>query len=285
MASSVENIIKNSRPEGFKGRIDRYLPKIGLGLKELILKVRDDLTYLGDEIDSNCVDHLAAMCILFGEDLHCRLGLWRAVEKWNVDVFNTPLPFLVPEGERDVELKKFDERRVQFFLWQVLTDYLDNEESTLNINPNHIELNLLAHTVAEFLANRFSPKLPQNSGIGRLLNLAHPEAPDLKRKLVWLGTQSYLFSSYAPPKDFQSVDEYKHWIELVDDYICQECSRWSGMGPLEVLAGALQLDAQDKEDLMAWAYRLYAPYEVLSLTRKGGFVESIEALNLLNQQT
>lgn len=284
MTSSVEIIIQNSRPEGFRGRIERYLPKIGLALYKFILKLRDDLPYLSNQIDATCAKYVSAMCILFAEDLHCRLGLWNAVEKWNAKIFHTPLPFIIPEGDQKEDLKGYDVRRVKFFLWQVLSEYFDNEDTSLVMNPHDKDLCRLAQNVSEFLTTRFSPKLPQNSGIRRFLELEHPEAPDLKRKLVWLGTQSYLFSRNAPPQDFNNVEEFNYWIQSVDDYICQDCSRWSGMGALEVLADVLHLEGKDREDLMDWSNRLQATYEVLSRKAKGEIVKSIEALNLLNDE-
>ena len=288
MSSSFESLIRSTRPAGSRGKIDRYLPKIAEGLYEVIQRTKRDMPKLGPEIDTITVEFLSALGVLFGEDLHCRLGIWRALEAWNVEQFRTPLPFLVPVGGADLRLRGFDPRRVQHFLWRTITEVSTEDGNYLFINPCHEELALLAREVANFLELRFSKKLPQDSPIRRILGKRYPEAPDLKEKLVCLAKGSYLLCTQAPtedPDEADSLDEYFIRVQELDDYICQECSSWAGMGALDLLSGILGLEGQEKEELSSWSRRLFSVYKVTDIQWKGEIVESMDVLNFLNGKT
>jgi hypothetical protein len=288
MSEIIETAIRISRPAGPRGKIDRYLPKIASDLKGVIHRVKRDMPKLGESIDSGCEDVLAAYSVLFGEDIHCRLGMWRALEKWNEDLFGTPLPFLVPVGGSEEKLRGFDPRRVQHFLWRAITVHHDEPDGFFFMNPCHEELAILAKEVSQFLKLRFSKKMPQDSPIRRILGKCYPEAPDLKEKLVCLARGSYLLCTRAPhddPRDAHSINEYYSRVNELDDYICQSCSSWAGMGALDLLPGILGLEGQDKEDLASWSRRILSAYKVTGIQRFGDKVDNMEVLNLLNGKT
>jgi hypothetical protein len=66
-------------------------------------------------------------------------------------------------------------------------------------------------------------------------------------------------------------------IGVIDDFVCQQCTEWAGLGALEVLAGVLDLSPERRADLLSWSERHNTLFKVLS-----GNKEKIEVLNLIN---
>jgi hypothetical protein len=68
-------------------------------------------------------------------------------------------------------------------------------------------------------------------------------------------------------------------IGHTDDFVCQECTRWSGLGAIDILAGVLDLSDDNRRDLQNWYERHAAFYKILSAEK-----QELEALNLINDQ-
>ena len=68
-------------------------------------------------------------------------------------------------------------------------------------------------------------------------------------------------------------------IPHVDDFVCQECTRWSGLGAIDILAGALDISDDDRRDLRSWYERHAAFYRLVSVSS-----ETLQAVNLINDQ-
>ncbi|NUQ61542.1 MAG: hypothetical protein HUU20_03575 [Pirellulales bacterium] len=100
----------------------------------------------------------------------------------------------------------------------------------------------------------------------------------MKRKLVWLGSQSYLFRLFFA-RYMKEQARGKISIAHTDAFICQECTEWSGLGAIDVLAGVLDISDDDRKDLRSWYERHVAPYKILSVNNK-----TLEALNVINDQ-
>ena len=107
---------------------------------------------------------------------------------------------------------------------------------------------------------------------------------EIERKLVWLGTHGFLFRfAYAdylarnPPKDADVIG-------TTDDFLCQECTAWSGFGALDLLAAVLDLPAADRAALRGWHERHAAFYRVDVLHARGAEIETMAVVNLINDQ-
>ncbi len=50
----------------------------------------------------------------------------------------------------------------------------------------------------------------------------------------------------------------------IDDFICQECTPWSGLGAIDVLAAVLDITEDDRQCLRGWYERHAAAYKVLT---------------------
>ncbi len=63
---------------------------------------------------------LAEVLVDFARDLHGESGIWSALEKYNTDLFGTPLPPIQPVGK--VLPPGICKERVQFLLWNLYTE-------------------------------------------------------------------------------------------------------------------------------------------------------------------
>ncbi len=102
---------------------------------------------------------LAAVLVEFGEDQHSDAGLWRSLESYNREFFDTPLP-LAANTDLAAAPTEFDPRRIQHLVW-TLWMKADPEDCP---GPAHSNLRRLAGTAGTFLAERFA-RLPADSGV------------------------------------------------------------------------------------------------------------------------
>ena len=105
----------------------------------------------------------------------------------------------------------------------------------------------------------------------------------MKRKLVWVGQHSYLFRHQCA----RYLEKYGNGttdIDAIDDFICQHCTDWCGLGVIDLLAGTLDLPEPDRAMLRKWYERHNAPYIVRRIVKRGAVVETMEVLNIVNEQ-
>jgi len=177
----------------------------------------------------------------FGEDLHADSGLWRSLENYNREFFGTPLPLTASASSADV-LNGFDPRRIQHLIWTLWME-MDPEVCP---SPSHANLLQFANVAGTFLAERFA-RLPADSGVKNFLAGPSRFGWEIKRKLVWLGTKSCLFRWFFA--NYVSEHDEGATVGITDDFICQESSGWSGLGAIDILAGALDVSAEDRATL------------------------------------
>ena len=216
----------------------------------------------------NWLSHLQAEC-----------GVWGALEASNRALFGTPLPLLWRAG--DTPLVRFDARQFQFFLHSVWRHFKPH----LLVSPAHRGFVAIANRAAAFFGEVFGGN-SRASSIATFLGTANTRGWEVKRKLVWLGTHGFLFRfAYAdymackPPQDGDVVG-------ATDDFLCQECTAWSGLGPLDLLAAVLDLPEEDRATLRGWHERHAAFYRVDTLRdrNRGMEIETMLVVNLINDQ-
>ncbi len=244
------------RPGGPPGRGDRYLREVAQDVQRGIRAAQRDYRYDTLRLGSADLAELSLILAEFAEDLHNDIGIWRTYEDYNRQWFGIPLP--ITEGSTDAGASAITADRVRHLLW-VLLMVLKPE---LVLGPAHEDLARLADVVAHALSARIAP-VPRDSGVKRFLDTPNEYAWDIKRKLVWMGTRSYLFRTacrqyLAKEKDETESDA----IAQTDDFICQQCSQWSGLGVLDVLASMLPLTGEQRTMLRGWYERHAALYRV-----------------------
>ena len=165
--------------------------------------------------------------------------------------------------------------QIQTVLWykERGPPHIDN----LTISPTHQDLHRIADAASAVLSDAFV-EVPEDSGVKAFLQSPNTHGWDVKRKLVWLGTHSFMFRTmFARYMEEQPPGGSD--IAHIDDFVCQECTRWSGLGAIDILAGALDISDDDRKDLRSWYERHAAFYKIESVEK-----QRLEALNLINDQ-
>jgi hypothetical protein len=279
MSQFIKEILRTNRPKSFDGRGDKYLPDIAMDIRRQILRASRDFKVETLVLEDEALDTASVLLAEFAEDLHNDAGIWRSLENWNRELFGTPLPFFTEPGEPDPELAVFDERRVGYFLWNIYPILHEG----LILSPTHHDLRQLAKALSAFLPGRFAA-VPRDSSVAKLLASSNDFGREVKRKLIWLGGSSYLFRDlwwdYLRRSGTILSEDRK--IEIMDDFLNQECTMWSGLGVIDILAGVLDISEEDRTDLRSWHSRHTALYKVLEVERQGTRVERIRARNLIS---
>lgn len=257
------------RPQGYEEQGDSHLPKIVRKLKKTLTETQRDLTYDVLLLPSRALGELAGILVDFVEDLHADTGIWAAYERYNVEFFGTALP-LTSDGSGSVPIAD----RVRHFLWILYPMLLDG----LVLSPIHQDLRRIADTAASFLSDTFA-EVPMDSGVKAFFQSSNASGGDVKGKLLWLGTHSFLFRVPFARYMEEQNDTEERVIAHMDDFVCQHCTRWSGLGVPDILARVLDISEDDRRDLRSWYERHTAFYKIQSVEKQG-----IEVLNLINDQ-
>src|SRR4051794_23519326 len=236
------------RPEGFNGHIEDHLHGIQTALVRSLTRTQKGLTHDTLKLARPYLKTLAAILVEFAEDLHCGIGIWRSLEQYHREFFGTPLP-LILGAEADRPPEEISPLRVRHLLWVLYPQMIPD----LIIAPEHVDLLRVADVAAGFLQEQFAD-LPRDSGVSQFLATPDDFGWEVKRKLIWLGTRSYLFrvffEHYAEEQDARPSE-----IAVIDDFVCQRCTEWSGLGTLEILASVLDLAPERRTDLLSWSER------------------------------
>ena len=276
MSSAAKRIFLSARLPGFTGRGDKYLGEIAQELRRVLLKTQNTFFFPSCRLPDASWSDVADLLVEWAEDVHNDIGLWRTVETHQRQCFGTPLPLIVNESP-EVEPRGFDPRRIRFFLWSLWPCFKPEQV----LSPAHEDLKRLAEAASRLLAERFA-RVPRDSGVTRFLASPNEYGWEIKRKLLWMGINSYLFRFQF----FEYLDEHQGEpdIQTKDDFVCQHCTEWSGLGVIDVLAGTLNVPAEDKATLRTWYERHWSFFRVLTRHEEGDEVKFITARNLVNGQ-
>jgi hypothetical protein len=276
MSSIAKQVFQSVRLPGFIGRGDKYLSDIAQELGRVLRKTQNRFVLPACQLPDAAWGEVAVLLVEWAEDIHNDIGLWRTVEAHQRQHFGTPLPLFVNPSP-DIELHGFDARRIQYLLW-TLWPCLNPETI---ISPTHKDLKQLAEAASQSLTQRFA-QLPQDSGIKHFLATPNDHGWEIKRKLLWMGINSYLFRTFF----FEYLDDNEDEPDVAtkDDFVCQQCTEWSGLGVIDVLAGALDLSETDRSTLRSWNERHWSFYRVLAWQEEEGEVKCIKARNLVSGQ-
>ncbi len=241
------------------------------GLSKVISQVEKVYFFDTLKLDKSQNFIMSNLLIEFAEDLHNDIGLWKSIEDYNNSMFNTPLPLFVNENCKIEDT--FDIHRIKYFIYTIFHEFDDE----LIISPEHRDLKILAEGVSNFLNLKFK-SVPKDSGVKLFLSQPNDYGWDFKRKLVWVGLNSYLFR-YSCYRYIQEENNGEMDIATIDDFICQENTYWSGLGVIDILAKALELPEKIQSDIRSWYERLVSFYRVISLKDN-----ILELENIINEQ-
>jgi len=246
--------LPSNRPPGHPGKGDQYFTQLVIDMERLLHKAQRSFVFNTLRLSNVKLKELASVLVEFGEDIHNAIGIWDTLENYNVEFFGIPLPFLLKPNE-NIEKGDINEHRIQYLMW-ILYPQLTSE---LVVSPTHRDLQQLATVVADFLRERFKV-VPRGSGIKKFLGKPNEFGWDVKRKLVWLGTRSYLFRNSF----WNYIEDHsgKRDIPITDDFICQHATVWSGLGVVDILAALLTISEQQRSTLKCWSERHTAYYRI-----------------------
>lgn len=260
-------------PEGYTGKGDEQLIEIHRKLKRLLGKALKSIADEALNLPPAARDQIAGVLVEFAEDLHNDIGIWRSYEQYNREFFGTPLPLILLPGE-EIDGKDLLVHRVHHLLWNLYPEF----DPDLILSPTYDPLYLLSEQIADCLEKQFE-KMPKDSGVRKFLHEPNAYGWDVKRKLVWLGTRSYLFRFLFG--NYLEINDAAPDIPIIDDFICEETTTWSGLGAIDILAGVLDISDAQRRELRSWYERYLAMYRVTASDMDAG---TLTVRNLLNEK-
>jgi len=155
----------------------------------------------------------------------------------------------------------FDANRIKYFIYTIFFEFKED----LTLAPTRQDLNLLAQNISTFLTAKFT-SVPKVSSVKEFLLLPNDLGWEVKQKLFWLGTSSYLFrESFG--RYIMETNKGEMEIPAIDDFLCQENTIWSGLGVIDILTKTLNLTEGKANDLRSWYERYFSFYRVISTTK------------------
>ncbi|OGO03518.1 MAG: hypothetical protein A2Y91_04230 [Chloroflexi bacterium RBG_13_54_8] len=263
--------LQSHRPPGYTGKGEQYFPRLAQELERTLIKAQRSLAHDTLCLSNSRLEELANVLIEFAEDIHNDIGIWRSLERYNGEFFGIPLPFVLRPNEH-MGKEAINRHRIQHLLW-VLYSELNPQ---LILSPTHQDLIRLAEAASRFLEKRFA-EIPRGSSVKTFLARPNKFGWEVKRKLLWLGTHSYLFRH-----------SFRNWVEdhggkltvpVIDDFVCQQTTAWSGLGVIDVLAEAMDISGDQRSTLRSWFERHSAYYRVLAAEGPKS-----EVMNLVNNK-
>jgi hypothetical protein len=254
--------IKLSRPVEFLSAGDDKLMQVIEDLVNYFPEIQSE--YDGDALEFNVkqIIILSKLIVEFAEDLHNDIGLWRAIEEYNTEMFSTPLPLFV---KNSYEIKEvFDKNRIKFFIYNILHVLLPK----LILAPKHQDLDILSDRLSDFLKRNFK-EMPKDSCVKKFLSQSNIDFREFKKKLFWVSTESYLFRNIFKifmknkNKDIGDIAN----IADIDSFLCQKNTIWSVLGITDILARVLKLPRNLQNDVHRW-YELYTSLYVVLAYKK-----------------
>ncbi len=70
----------------------------------------------------------------------------------------------------------------------------------------------------------------------------------------------------------------------MDEFLARHFGRWSGLGPIDVLASILTINATEREELLNWRERHMSMFRALDMDQSRSWVHTVSARNLVNGQ-
>ena len=121
------------------------------------------------------------------------------------------------------------------------------------IPPTNRDLEQLARRMPEFLEREFRNK-PMDSGIQKFLSQPDHEAGDVKKKLIWTGTKSYLFRLSF--KNYLKAKGQEVSIPTIDDFVCHNYSDFAVQESKESYRLCIEAVRRVKPDIILGHYWL-----------------------------
>ena len=154
---------KRHRPGGITEKSDLYLADLARDLKKILAKGQHKFARHTLRMTRWELDEIAGSCVGFADDLHTDIGIWKSLENYNREYFDTPLP-LILRPNQPIKNEKLNEDRTRHLLLGLFHEIPPG----FILSPTHPDLLLLSKTITDFLPDRFAD-MPKESGIKKFL--------------------------------------------------------------------------------------------------------------------
>jgi len=265
--------IKKNRSNLISGIEIKELSKISYELYTLLAKSQKSFSFETLVLPKNKLRELSETIVEFAEDVLSKVGIWESLEFYNNDLFGTPLPYSLPCNMHAPE-QAISKERLHYLLWNKYTDLI----SDYIISPGHRDIDFIAEVVYNFF-KRQSNKITslKNSTLKKFFNSSNLYGWQVKKKLIWLGKHSYLFRhSY---KNYIDKNGGREDIPVIDDFMCQNSTNWSGLGVPDILASVLDLSGNKRNELKSWYKRHLSYYKIKKINN-----DMLEVNNIINDR-
>lgn len=261
---------KLHRPVGYSAQEIQSLANLIDSLCIELPRIQESFIYNTLRLSKDLLAELALVIAEFFEDIILDLGIWKSLEDYNKEFFNTPLPFFVKPGKK-LNKVSLEQKRIQYLLWNKYSEFIPS----LILSPAHRDLDFIANILAKYFMMIKDSSLLKKSSIKTFFNQSNQYGWEVKRKLLWLGQHSYLFRhSY---EEYLLENKGNPEISVIDDFVCQNTTRWSGLGVIDILASVLNISDKQRKELRGWYERHLACYLITSI--QGHFVLAENIIN------
>jgi hypothetical protein len=247
------------------------LQAVAKNLAKELTKIQRELQFPVLKLPPKQQAFLAEILVDFLLDLRCGSGIWAALERCNQTILGTPLPIVTStKGELPSGLCR---ERLHFLLWNIYPQF----DPGVVISPKHVDLLVIVEAMLPVLKD-IQSSLPDVSPIKTFLDRPNDYGWEVKRKLVWLGTKSFLFR-FLFENYIEDECDGDYNVNHTDDFACQHSTPWSGLGVIDILAEYLDVPPKQKEELRSWYLRHHSVYKIVKKN-----AETEEAVNLINDE-
>ena len=137
------------RPQGYTGAVEPLFARAEYTITKALSRAQKELSSGTLRLEKRPLKALAAMLIEFAEDLLCDIGIWRALERSNAELFGTELPFR-SETSAAPSRETITPSRIRHFLWLVYPQFVPG----LVLPPDQADLGVSGASRRRSLAER-----------------------------------------------------------------------------------------------------------------------------------
>jgi hypothetical protein len=187
------------------------------------------------------------------EDVVNQVGIFKALTTKNREIFGTPIPLFVSEPKR-FSPDNINKQAVAYLVWDFFTETREN----LILSPTHDDLQTISGEIYGYLKKQIK-NTPPGSKLKEFITLSgNKDGGFVKRRLIWLGLDSYLFRFSA--KNYLAGKEKR--ISTIENFLMQKSTKLSGFTPLDVFVEMVDLNEESKKELQKWEEPYMALYYV-----------------------
>ena len=254
---SLVQYYKSSRPQDYQNqRLEPgeifYIDLIE-SITDLYLKRQKKFEHPNLRLETGEVIELAWRMAGYLEDVANQIGIFQALTAKNRELFGTPVPLFVKNPEH-FSPDTVNKQAVAYLVWDFWAEIWED----FILSPTHIDLQTIAGEIHGYLKKQIK-NIPRSSKLKEFITLSgNKDGGFVKRRLIWLGMNSYLFRFAAG----NYLDGKEKRIAILEDFLMQKSTKLSGFTPLDIFVRMADLDGDSIKELQKWEEPYIALYHV-----------------------